>query len=410
MAISYATSGFTFVDSQFGSASATNIKSLVNVAIDRRYHKEVQKKLFWQRLGLIGEDSYSEGNGVVSAPGLPVIRKTDLTRNPGDTIIMGLRKNLAFTVNTGKVHDTQLVDAEVAFDFNNLKVKIDLWRQGVRTNAGLNRQRNPYESFEEIEMSLLSDWSAQMLDTSIFYALHYGYAPHTFREHGHTNAAPAAKANTLFGNDTTLSTSRTIADIQGTNVDDLNAKTLELGALYMEQNDFDPVMVNGEPWWVAIVSPRGRYYLLKDDRLRNAMKDARERGTSNPLFRHAELTYNNVMVFTADKIRSIIGGYNPAGLTVGGEAITEAAYTGIGGGVASTDLHQTQFLGANALAIAEGQFGMADRVRKEDDYEMIVGRAVENTFGVKRAEWPDEAGANTINQASLTIVNTLVAS
>lgn len=46
MTITYATAPFTFVDSQYGSASNQNIKSLVNVAIDRRYHKEVQTKLF----------------------------------------------------------------------------------------------------------------------------------------------------------------------------------------------------------------------------------------------------------------------------------------------------------------------------------------------------------------------------
>ena len=80
--------------------------------------------------------------------------------------------------------------------------------------------------------------------------------------------------------------------------------------------------------------------------------------------------------------------------------------TGIGGGVAYTKLHQTQFLGANAVAAAEGRMGLVDR--KEDDYGNVIGTGIDMIFGSRRADWASEDATATANQSSLMIVNTLV--
>jgi len=409
MAISYASTPFTFVDSQFGSASASNIKSLVNVVVDRRYHKEVQKKTFFQSHGMIGADVYSEGDFAQTAPGLPVVRKTDLTAQPGDTIKMGLRKNLSFAISTGTTGGTQLVDSEVGWDLDNQLVKVEQFRQGVRTNGGINSQRNPYEPFEQTEVSLLSDWSAQQKDTSILYAMHYGFGHHLLRKYGHTNLAPTAVINTLYGNDTTMTTSRTIANMLGAGTDNVKPVTFEIGEAYCRQAEFDPISVGGDSYWVALISPKAKLALYQDATFRSAVQHARERSVDNPLFKYGDgLIYGNCIIFTYDKIRTILGGNNPAGLTVSNDVITEAAYTGIGGGLASTDLHATYFLGANAVVWADGMYSMAERIRSENDYGNIIGRAVDEIFGTKRADWKNEGGTIDINQSLLQIVNSTV--
>jgi hypothetical protein len=413
VAISYATSPYSFVDSQFGSAAAggTGIKVNVPVITDIKYHRKVQAKTWWKLKGMIGSDTYSEGGPESTAPGLPVIRKTDFAAKKGDTVIMHQRTNLATTNNVGKVGGFQIVDAEVGWDLNYQKVKIEQWRQAVRTNAGMNEQRSPFsESFVETEMDLLSDWTAQVEDNGITYALHYGYAPHLFRQYGTSNLDPSPNVNTLFGNDLTMTTSRTIADLVGAS-DNLSALSIEIGENYMKENNFDPIMVGGDAYFVVLVSPRGKRFLMSDDRFRNAMLYARERGISNPLFQSDALLYSNCLIFEYDKIRSLLGGYNPNGLTVANagatnSAITEAVYTGIGGGVTYDQLHQTQFLGANAIALAEGPMKMAERT--ETDYGIIVGRAADNIWGAQRMDWLDAAGANPANQSSLTMVNTLI--
>lgn len=399
----------SFTDSQFGTAANTTaIKSLVNQVVDKKFHRQVQKKNAFKRFGLIGEDSYNEGDQSGTAPGYPVIRKTQLQSQSGDVIKMGLLKNLSSDHKSGgKVLNAQMVQNEQAYDFNNVKVSIERWREAVITYAGMNRQRNPYgESLEQIEEKLLSDWGADKQDTSILYALYAGYAPHLFRAYGTTAVVPRESPNVLIGNDTGLDTTRTVSSIVSDGTMNISAKTFEVGATFCEQSDFDPVMVDGEAFWVSLVSPKAVLYLLQDDRFRQAMLYAQARGNDNPLFKHAKFVYNNVVIYSYDKIRSIVGGYNPAGLTVTSNAITEATYTGIGAGVSASDLHQTFFLGANAVGLAEGSIRMGDR--KEDDYGNIVGRDIDMIFGTRSMDWTSEDGTTKINQSHVKLINTLL--
>jgi hypothetical protein len=113
------------------------------------------------------------------------------------------------------------------------------------------------------------------------------------------------------------------------------------------------------------------------------------------------------LIYTYDKVRTILGGNNPASLTVGSNEITEAAYTGIGGSVTSAQLHQTLFFGANAVALAEGQFS-TNLVRSEDDYRHIIGRATSNIFGARRVRFTKEDTTTNTEQAIVKVVNTLI--
>lgn len=409
MALSYTTTNTpAFADSQYGTAAnVTGLKTLVNQVVDRRFHKQVQKKSFFEVRGMVGADQYREGDDTQTAPGFPVIRKDALNDKSGDVVKMGLSRNISSDHKTGgKVGDNQLVDNETNYDFYSLKVSIERWREAVRAFAGMNRQRFPFEgSIEGVQQDVLQRYAANIKDTSLLYALWAGYAPHLFRVHGTSNNDPSPNPNTLFGNDQTLSTTRTIANIVGGGGDNLKGLTFEIADAYMKQNDFDPVIVDGEEWWVSLISPKGSMILRRDSDFRNAQLYARERGTSNPLFKYAKYVYNNCIIFEYDKIRTILGGNDPNGITVSSNQITEASYSGIGGGVAAGDLHQTIFLGANAVALADGQVQIIGR--KEDDYGNIIGTGVDQIFGARRTDWAPESGSVS-NQSSLVIVNTSV--
>ena len=412
MSISYANTPFKFVDSQFGTASGNDIKKLVNVVVDQQYHREVQIKNWFRQSGMIGEDPYQEGDGVQTKPGYPVIRKTQLQVNSGDTIKMGLRKNLSFSINTGIVGGFQLVDSEVGWTYDNQFVKIEQWRQGVRTDAGMNAQRNPYgETFEQTEISLLSDWSAQQEDNGILYAAHSGFSPQLYRQYGTSNQAPTANVNTIFGNDQTLNTALTVANLDNTGLDNPNEATFDIVDAYMNQLHADPVVAAGGKFWICLVSPKFILKWRQASNVRSAFQLARERGVDNPLFQAAEYIYGNCLIYSYDKIRTILAGNNPAGLTVtnAGTAtsqIVEASYTGLPSGVTSAQLHQMIVLGSNALCLAEGKMRMAERI--ENDYGQIIGRAADNIWGAKRADWNNEAGTIDTNQGGMTLVNTLI--
>lgn len=411
MAISYANSPYTFVDSNFGTGSASNIKTLVPQVVDIKFHRVVQAKNWWKLNGMIGADTYSEGDGSETVGGVPVLRKSELNAQKGDVIKMGQSTNLSTSYNTGIVGGFQLVDSEVGWDMNHQYVKIEQWRQGVRTNLGMNDQRNPYMSFEEQELKLLSDWQAQQEDNGLTYALHYGYAPHLFRQYGTTNLPPLESVHTIIGNDITMTETNTVANLDGAGADNVKAKTFEIGFAYAVKSNFDLVDVGGEKYLLAFISPAARLALYQDDKFRRAAELARERGNDNPLFKYATFAYANVLIFTYQKIESLLAGYNPAGLTVSNtgaynSSITEASYTGIGGGLSASQLHQTYFVGANALCLAEGRMGMRERV--ENDYGIILGRAVDAIWGAKRADWLNEAENTRTNQSSFKIINTLV--
>lgn len=414
MAVSYATPQFNFVDSQFGTAAtSTGIKVNVPEIVDLEYHKKVQDKTWFEQNGMIGPDSFREGSITATAAGYPVLRKTDFQGKKGDTIKMHQRTNLATTPNVGKVGGFQLTDAEVGWDLNYKLVKIEQWRQGVLTGAGMTEQRNPVsESLVETEIDLLSDWGSSVIDSGILAALHYGHSYHLLRQYGTTNLTIGANSNTLIGNNQSYDTTRTVADLTGAGDDNVKALTIEIGATYCAENNFDPVNVGGSEYFVALMSPRALSFLFRDADFRAAHYYAATRGIDNPLFKSPNgIVYRNVIIFPYQKVKSVINGYNPAGLTVSNagatnSTITEAVYTGIGGGVSSTNLSHVYFLGANALSLAEGRMRMAERM--EDDYGQLVGRAADNIWGATRMDWLDATGAAANNQSALTMVLTLV--
>ena len=224
MALTYTLSGNAFADSLFGTATAsTALKTLVPQVVDRRYHKTVLDKSFFTRAGIVGPDSYTEGGVMGTAPGFPVVRKTELNAQPGDVIKMGLlRKLTANYLTGGKVANLQLVDNETVYDFYSLKVSIERWRQGVYGFGGMSVQRNPYATpLKGIQQEVLADWTAEMQDTALLYALFTGWSPHLMRAHGVTNCHPTWNPNTLYGNDVTLTTTRTVADLSGAGDDNV---------------------------------------------------------------------------------------------------------------------------------------------------------------------------------------------
>lgn len=406
MSLAYTLSGSAFTDSVHGTAgAATAMQTLVPQIVDRRYHKQVLDKSFFTRAGIIGPDAYREGGVSGTAPGYAVIMKTDLNKEPGDVIKMGLLEKLDDDYkDTGKVLNLQLVDNETTNDFSYLKVSIERLRQGVYGFGGMTTQRNPYGgTLKPVQEESLRDWAASIVDSSLLYALWCGYSPHLLRAWGVSKCDPTGVSNTLYGNDVTLDTTRTIANLTDSEADNISAKTFEVSLAYCEQNNIDPANYGGGQFYIALISPKAKLVLLQDTRFRDAMKDARERSITNPLFQHVDFVYNNHVIVTYDKIRSILAGKNPDGtITITSNAIAaEADYTGIGGGHAATDLHQMLVLGANAVAHADVSMKVVDR--KEDDYGNVIGSGIDMIFGSRRADWLDDS-SNALNQSSVRIV------
>lgn len=407
-----------YVDSQLGTGSATGGNPKVNVPViyDRQYHRKAQSKVWWKVKGMIGGVTYAAGSLERTDPALPVMRHTEFQAQKGDTLIIHQEQPMTYT-HTGTysmIGQSELINNEQGWGTNYQKVKIEEERAGLLTYGGMDRHRNPYDiSTEGLMDEKLADWSANSFDTGITYAMHYGYAPHYFRTYGYGTVAPTANYHTIYGNDITMTLSRTVADLTGAGDDNISPLTFDIAYSYAKQSNMDLVTINGGEYLVALVSPKGLLCLRQNEDFRDSVMYARERGITNPLFAQSDaLLYGNCLIFEYDKIRSILGGYNPAGLTSANDgaynsSLTETAFTGIGGGLAYTDLHQTYFLGARALILAEGEM-KTGIVRNENDYGQIIGRAAHNIWGAKRNDWLDEAGAADNYANEIRIVNTII--
>jgi len=72
-------------------------------------------------------------------------------------------------------------------------------------------------------------------------------------------------------------------------------------------------------------------------------------------------------------------------------------------------LHSSYFLGANAIALAEGQFSKAGRIRSENDYQNVIGRAIDSIWGAQRMDYVAPGGSTVdINQSLIKILNTVI--
>ena len=445
MAITYASSTINFVNSLSGSAANKSIKSLVPIVHDRIYHKQVQDKIFWRSRGLIGDDAFSEGGVTQTLAGFPVIRKTELNRTPGDHIVMGQLRNLVIDVfnktgvGGGVTGSTQLVDKERDWDFYHKKVQIECHRDAVRTDKLMNAQRNPYKSLEEIEVELLSDGWAQMIDKSIFFALHWGQSPHFFRQLS-TEAAvdpydlvatPSAEVkarlnpNFLVGHDTTMTTYATSALAQTQmNTSDtdfatwrannkLSPTTFEIMSAYARKNNWDLVNVDGRQYIVAIISPQAELQLRTNSDFRQSARDALLRGMDNWIFKKADYVFADCLIYVHNAINDIVGANRAdvlSGDAVGGDSnIIELDVTEFVDDASATvagKICQIPFFGANAIALAESDMRMKSRI--EDDYGKILGRGVEHIYNCTRMDWFSEAltgpTAVVANQSSGEIV------
>ena len=352
MSIAYSSSGFNFVNSITGTGSNKNLKSLVPIVWDKLYHKQVQDKLFWKTKNLIGNDTFSEGSVTESASGYPVIRKTDLSKTSGDHIVMGQLRNLTvdpfhsssspLSISTfgggGQIGSRQLVDAEQSFDFYHKKVMIDRQREGVRTDLGMNKQRNPYKSLEEIETELLSDWSAQTEEKELWFALHWGQSPHVLRNiipsdsydlTSLPNYALRARmnVNTLVGHDETMTTYTLSSSAQTQmNTSDtdfatwrtnnkISPKTFEIISAFARKNNWDFVMIDGKQYICATISPQAELVLRNNSDFRQAAYYAAERGKNNPIFAKADYVFSDVIVYVHNAVNDIIGAYKSDSLT-----------------------------------------------------------------------------------------------
>ena len=424
---------YNYSDYNYFEHSKSTTKSKLSRQIwDNLLHEKVRNKIFFRNF--IGEDKGGEGSIWESATIPPIVEKNEFGREPGDLMTIGIIKHMDVNPETsGVVGDEVLIGREKNFDFGHQQIVIDLFREAVGVNAGMNLRRTAFD-LVNIALKQLSDFASIYWDLEIFNAFYAGYSYNLLRSlsgvifpvdsDGYYTSIAPTHINTFWGEvgNTTpqaLTTSHTF-----------NVDLIEDLRIWVEENNIVPVKYDGELTWLLIIHPRQEKQLRQDPNWRQAVLYAKERASAwdHPLFKNMDYWWGGFAIFVSNHIKTAkyyglvtIGG-NKYGLRSQVQTINGYPYKIINSsnaGVPSIDgeslalkppitadkVRGAMLLGGHSVMIANGSQWSSER-RKEDDYGKFLGFAIQKIFGMKRSDWIDtinQSGGTPFNQSSAVI-------
>ena len=378
----------------------TTDSSLTRKMWDKVLHEQVQDKSFFK--GMIGKDKGGEGSIDEQVSNFPIVEKTQLGKEAGDRITIGLVKQLVQgdTKNAGKTGNSVLVDAESSMTFHYVNAILDHYRNGVLIEGKMTEQRSPYD-LQKTASQLLSTHLAKQLDDSLFFSMYSGYSPNVIREGGATSVAHPNIITALGGAVVDATEFNTLSPAGEMN---LTADSLDLLATICAENNINPIIVDGEPHFMLVVHPRSAKTLRGDSDWVNAQYySAESGGKKNPLFTGQLGMWGGIVVKESNKIAQLGNYTSGAGkLTVASKQITVVA-DGFTTNTTEANFRMNILLGANSIARAFGVESYMAR-RKEDDYGNRIGFGGGYIYGDRRADFTLDEGATTKNQSSLIFV------
>lgn len=290
---------------------------------------DAEKLMFWK--------DYEGEQGA----GKPVIRKDELTKQPGDTIRIITMSHLT---GAGITNDTaDLTDNEEALSIGELVLTLGIKAHAVKYTKYAD-QRAIF-SVRQAAQGRLAYWLADKLDQSMFIV---ATASHTYNLYGGSATADAGLASSDVFNTTAINK--------------IKAK--------LEENRAMPVSVeDGRKFFVIIVHPFDAYNLRADSVWQQAQREANLRGETNPIFTGALGIYNGCIIRVSQNVPN--GNVN--------------AVTGVDAGIGSATANVSHILafGGEALARAYGQY--PTWLEETKDYGRKLGVGTDVVFKDSRA-------------------------
>lgn len=307
---------------------------------EEKLFRDAAKESFWEPIMGTGPESCIQV-------------KTQLEKSKGDKINFGLRTRLSGSGVTGS---TELQGNEQSLTTYDFSVSLELYREAVRDDGALTRQRAMFDVSDEARMAL-KDWMTEKRDALVFDALGL-------------SAASAITPSKVFYRNTSgvvsaASAATAKAGLHATNSllnpDLINAlKTWARTGGGRTYIPLRPIQIGGgESAYILVVHPDCLYDLESDSTFVAAQREAAERGKTNPLFVGAKAYWRGVII----------------------RAHENCAIATDGGG-ASVAWAKCAFLGAQAGAWAWGERPFM--VEEEFDYKNQKGFAMNMICGVSK--------------------------
>lgn len=278
-----------------------------------------------------------------------VWNKKNLMKEQGDKITFGLTTTDP-SDHAGVSGSTTLEGNEVALEFGDFNVELEVYRQAVASNIKSKKRTSFNLSAEEEEF--LRKWYVSKLDDLHFSA---AYASTTLNcymngSSGFTVGSSAATGIAAV----TAAAGKLTPDLISQAV--VVAKTGNGGAHYR----IEPINVDGKSLYVLVVSEDTMYDLRSNSVMQQANRDALERGKSNPLFRNDDLIYNGVLITACERCNS-------------GTNASSVAYS------------ENLLMGKSALVRADGM--KFELIKEKFDYKFKNGLAAQMYTGIAKAKF-----------------------
>ena len=261
-----------------------------------KVYEEAKTRMFWNRF------SGPEGSG------MPVIVKSELLTQPGQTINISQLANLT---GSGVSGENTLRGNEEQLDIRQVQVSPEWYRHAVADTRKARKQIN--QDFRMKAQGLLSYWMAKKMDASMWTAARLTTAQGF--EAGTITALYSGNATSV--NDIDSSDTFAVADIR-------QAAALLAGL------DIDkiamPGMPAGEGYFLCFIHPYQAYALKADSEWITNQRNAGPRDGSNPLFTGALGEIDGVIVHETTQCTATANSNSPAvdvakAIVVGQEAL-----------------------------------------------------------------------------------------
>ena len=206
----------------------------------------------------------------------------DLSKCPGTNVSFGLGMKLSGTGITG---DSELEGNEEAMQDYDEDLAIDQLRHAVRLTGNMDEKKNAYNMRTSAKDRLADLW-AERIDKEILDKL-CGKTTSTF---SNTPTAAAATRSVWAGGQSSTGNVTTAMKMD-TKVLDKAKQTAQLASPQIR-----PLRVGGKEYYIAILHPYDVTNLKQDPVYNQAVREAGERGSSNPIFTGAISQYNGIVI------------------------------------------------------------------------------------------------------------------
>src|SRR5574343_39398 len=295
-----------------------------------------------------------------------VTEKTQLTKDKGDEITVGLRMRLA---GAGVSEGQPLEGNEEKLSTYSMKITLKQYRHAVRDDGEMSRKRAMFSISDEATMGL-KDWMTEKIDQLCFDEVGIGSGATVDPSKIFYKTSAGVLAT---GTAATAKSALTAADSKLT----LNMisfiKTWAQTGGNRAYVPVRPVKIKGKDYFVLLTHNDALYDLRADTNFQQAMREAEVRGSENPLFTGAVAIWDQVVVHAH-------------------ENAAIATDAGAGSNVPWT---KSVLLGAQALCWAWGK--RPEVVEETFDYQNEQGFAIGMIAGVKKSKF------NSLDYGSLGI-------